>query len=171
MQSVVQVAVMALVVYMVALWILRSGKKRLLGHNSVFDSVLAFILGSTLARAINGGAPLLSTAVAGFILVGMHALFGIIARRSSSFGLIVKGGATPLIVDGEPDEAAMARHHITRHDLEEAARQHGMADLETVKHATFERNGSISMVRRPTTRVVDIDVEEGVQRLRIIVDA
>lgn len=165
--EVARVAVSALVVYLVALWIVRTGKKRFLGRSSVFDVILGFILGSTLARAINGGAPLLSTAVAGFVLIGLHWFFGVLAHRSSRFGLLVKGGSERIIDRGALDEDAMARHHVTRNDLLEAARLHGLHDLKDVREAHFERSGRISIIPELRARVVSSEVREGVQRLTI----
>lgn len=168
--DVLGVAAAAVVVYVVALWIVRTGKKRFLGRNSVFDSLLAFMLGSTLARAINGGAPIVSTAVAGFLLIAIHASFGILAARSRQFGLIVKGGSTTLVRDGKMDSEAMRHHHLTEHDLEEAARRNCVASLDEIELATFERNGEVSVIRKPKAQVLDIQVEEGVQTVRVLVE-
>lgn len=161
------IAVGALVMYLVALWVVRTGKKRFLGRNTVFDMILAFMLGSILARAVNGGAPIVATAVAGFILIGMHWLFGTLAMRTERFGRVVKGRADQVMRDGECLEDEMAEHHVTRNDIEEAARSNGLHGIDEVEAAYFERNGRLSIIPRPTVRVVDIAVEEGVQTVRV----
>ncbi len=165
--DVARVAASAVVVYVVALWIVRTGKKRFLGRNTVFDVLLAFVLGSVLARAINGGAPLLSTVVAGFALVGMHWLFGTIALRSRRFGHVVKGGTDQLVANGKMDEPVMRRHHITEADLLEAARLRGVDRIEDLEAAYFERNGSVSVVPKSKVETITLDVEEGVQKVEV----
>lgn len=158
----------AVTLYLVALWATRTGKKRFLGRNTVFDVLLAFILGSVFARAINGDAPLLSTVVAGFVLVGMHWLFGTIAARTSrGFGRLVKGQMDAVVKDGEVDWEAMRQHHLTQNDLEEAARQNGLDSVEQIHRAHFERNGKISITAKPSLHVVEVDVAEGVQTVRL----
>ena len=163
----VVILVAAVAVYAVALWITRTGKKRFFGRNTVFDVILALILGSVLSRAINGDAPLLPTAVAGFILVGMHFLVGVAATRSSRVGKYVKGRLEAVVQDGEIDWDAMRRHHLTKHDLEEAARQNGLPSVEDIRLATFERNGNLSIVPKPRLRILEIEVEEGVKTVRV----
>lgn len=165
--EVVRVAGSAMVVYVVALWITRAGKHRFLGGNTVFDVLLGFILGSTLSRAINGNADLVASALAGFVLIGMHFLFSFAASRSRWVGHMVKGGYEELVRDGVIDERAMQRHFLTRNDLMQAARQKGLEDVSDIRCAYFERSGDINVVPAFRVRVAEIDVKEGVQKVRL----
>lgn len=165
--EVVKIMVSAVVMYVVALWIVRTGKKRFLGRNTIFDALLAFVLGSVLARAINGGAPILSTVLAGFALVGMHWLFGVLALRSRRFAATVNGDPDQLVKDGRYLRAVMDQHHITDRDVLVAARRHGIDDVEQIRSGYFEPNGSISIVPEHRYDVVTIDVQEGVQKVEI----
>lgn len=157
----------AVIIYLVALVITRTGKKRYLGRNTVFDLLLAFILGSVLSRAINGDATLVVTAVAGAVMVLMHFVMGEIAMRTKHFGTFVKGKPEAVMENGRIDEEAMRDHHLTRADLEEAARQDGVLDLDQVDAAYFERNGRLSIIRKEQVRVIDVDVRAGVQTVRV----
>lgn len=160
-------AAAAAIIYLVALVITRSGKKRYLGRNTVFDLLLAFILGGVLSRAINGDATLVVTAVAGAVMVLMHFLMGEVAVRTDRFGQLVKGKPEAVLEHGRIDEEAMHDHHLTRRDLEEAARQDGILDLDQIEAAYFERNGRLSIIKKQQVRVVDVDVREGVQTVRV----
>lgn len=161
------VLVAAVLVYAAALWITRSGKKRFFGRNTVFDVILALILGSIMSRAVNGDAAYLPTVLAGFLLIGMHFLVGIASTRSSRIGVYVKGRAETVVKDGEVDWDAMRRHHLTQHDLEEAARTNGLPSVDDIREAHFERSGNLSVVPKPRLRIIEIEVEEGVKTIRV----
>lgn len=163
-----EVMLAAVAVYVIAIVLVRFGKKRFLGRNTVFDAILGFMLGSTLARAINGNATVGPTAVAAMTLVLLHWLFGIITYHDGRIGTLLKGRPDPLVKDGRLDEEAMREHHLSAGDLEEAVRKSGKdADLDLIKEARFERDGQISVVLEP--QVLDVTVEEGVQRVRIVI--
>lgn len=155
----------ALLIYLFALLLVRTGKARMLSEATIFDIILAFVLGSMLSRTINGSAPLLPTLVASILLVAVHALIGRIAYHSHPFGKIVKGDPEVLVRDGKIVEKATQRNHISEHDLDEAIYGNGLERVEDVKLARLERDGKISVV--PKFRVLEVDVQAGVQRVRI----
>ncbi|HEX6202511.1 MAG TPA: YetF domain-containing protein [Thermoanaerobaculia bacterium] len=167
-----QVTARAVVVYAAGLAILRLGEHRFLGKNTAFDVVLGFILGSMLSRAVNGSAALGPTLAGCVALVALHWLFAAMALRSHRFGHLIKGGPRQLVRDGEIDWRALRRNRITRRDLEEAVRSQGKrADLADVDEAYFERSGQISVIpRRGEPRVVEVEVADGVQTVRLVVE-
>lgn len=167
LRQVTEIGLSAAIIYVIAMLITRTGKKRFLGRNTVFDFLLALILGSVLSRAINGDATIGSTALAGFVLVAMHWLFGSLAERSDRLGRVVKGRAEAVMQDGRPLADKMDDHHITQRDIEEAARQEGLTSLDDVEAAFFERNGQLSIIPKDRVRVVEVDVQQGVQRVRV----
>lgn len=167
-----QVVLRALVIYLAGLLILRFGQHRFLGKNTAFDIVLGFILGSMLSRAVNGSAALGPTVLACAALVALHWLFAYGSFRSRRLGSLVKGDVRQLVRGGEIDWDAMRRVQISQRDLEEAMRSDArMDDLSQIEAAFFERSGRISFVpkRRPP-RVVEIDVADGVQTVRVVVE-
>jgi uncharacterized membrane protein YcaP (DUF421 family) len=169
--GVLQSCLRAVLIYAAGLVILRVGEHRSLRRGGVFDLVLAFVLGSTLSRAINGSAALWPTIGVAILLVGVHRLIGAAAFRSHHLGSLVKGDAALLLQDGEIRPEAMRRFSISRRDLEEGLRLHEIARVEEAAEAWIERNGDISAVRRQESRaeprVVEVAVEAGVQRIRI----
>ena len=104
-------------------------------------------------------------------LVLIHTIFALIAFRSHPFGKLIKGVQTVLVKDGKIDEKGCRKYTITERDLEQALRMHGMTNISEVALASFERNGEISIVPRSRQpRIIEIDVREGVQRIRIEID-
>lgn len=162
-----QMAVRAVIVYVLALIMVRLGKKRFLGKATAFDIILGIMLGSIISRAITGNSPFFPTLLAAAVLIAMHWLFTGIALRSHRFGTMIKGHPRLLVRDGKVDWQEMRAAHLTEHDLWEDLRQHGVTDLAQVAEARLERNGGISICKAETPKVIDIDVADGVQTVRV----
>lgn len=167
-----QVVARALVIYLAGLVILRVGEHRFLGKNTAFDIVLGFILGSMLSRAVNGSAAMGPTVLACAALVALHWLFAFGSFRSRRLGSLVKGDVRQLVRGGEIDWDAMRRAQISERDLEEALRSDArLDDLSEIDAAYFERSGKISFIpKRREPRVVEVDVADGVQTVRVVVE-
>lgn len=164
--SLLQLGLRSVVVFTAALLMLRLAHKRFFAGKNAIDVLLTFILASTLSRAINGSAPFFGTIAVGFFLVILHTSLTWTACRFHGFGKWLKGNVEVLVRDGQVDDRTMQKHHISLRDLNEDLRLNGgVSDLKKVAEATLERNGEISVRRKP--RVVTIDVAAGVQTVRI----
>lgn len=145
-----QMSLRAAIIYLVALLMVRLvGDRRFIGKYAAFDVILSIIFGSTLSRAINGSSAFFFTIFAGFVLVGMHWLFGAIAFNFNKFENKIKGRSRVLIRDGQLCPQTMRACHITKEDLASTLRiQCQMDRLERVEQACLERNGDISFSLR-----------------------
>ena len=145
-----QISLRGVVVFVAALVTVRCGDRRFLSQKTAFDAVLGFILASMLARAVNGTAAFFPTLGGSFVLVMLHRLLAYWSRRSHRFGLLIKGRSDVIVRDGSLDEAAARRNRLSDHDVLEDLRLNGnVAGLGDVLLAVLERNGQISVVRRP----------------------
>src|SRR5947199_10392472 len=95
-----QVSVRGVIVFIATVIMVRLGSKRSLAEKTAFDAVLVVIIGSMLARAINGSAPFFATLAGGFVLVLLHRCFGLAAYYSHIFGVLVKGQPQVLVQNG-----------------------------------------------------------------------
>jgi uncharacterized membrane protein YcaP (DUF421 family) len=162
-------SVRSIVVFIATLIIIRFTHKRFMAHRSALDVVLGFILASVLARAINGTAPFFGTLWAGLLLVLLHRVLNFFACRSLFFARLAKGTSATLIREGVVDESALREHGICREDLLEDMRINGSTEDERqVKLAHLERNGEISILRKP--RVLEITGEATTKTQRIVVE-
>ena len=144
-----QMSLRAVIVFILAIAMIRIGDKRFMGKNSALDVMLGIVYGSLVSRAITGNAPFFPAMAAGLVLILMHWLMSAVAFRSHGFGVLVKGGNRTLVRDGEIQWEAMKKGHITEHDLNEALRNQGKnPDLRQVKSAHLERNGEISIIAK-----------------------
>jgi uncharacterized membrane protein YcaP (DUF421 family) len=131
----------------------RLGSKRSLAEKTAFDAVFVVIIGSVLARAINGSEAFFPTLGAGFVLVFLHRLFGIAAFYSHAFGVLVKGKPVVLVQDGRLQRKNMLWEHISKHDLQEDMRLDAKTeDLSKIQVARLERSGDISFVEASSVK-------------------
>jgi len=163
-----QVAARAAVVYVVGVALVRIGKSRLISRSTPLDVILAFILGSLLSRGITGSAAISETALASAVLVAMHWLLTWLAVRSHWLGRLIKGNFYALVENGQVNWRNMHRAHISQHDLMEELRLNAhLETVEEVKVAYKERSGSIGIVKRKQAHVLEVNVQDGVQVVRI----
>jgi uncharacterized membrane protein YcaP (DUF421 family) len=145
-----QVSLRGVIVFASALAIIRCGDRRFLSQKTAFDAVLGFILASMFARAVNGTAAFFPTLGGGFILVMLHRLLASWSRHSHAVGYWIKGRSDVVIRDGRLDHEMARRNRLSQHDVLEDLRLHGNLDnVADVALAVFERNGHISVVKRP----------------------
>lgn len=146
----VQMALRALIVFCLAVVMVRLGSTRFMSRNSPLDLILAIMLGSVLSRAITGQSPFFPTLVAGAALVALHSLLALVAAGTDFFGNWVKGSSSLLIEKGERVPGALLRNRIGTGDLREALRLHGHGEcsIDDIETARLERNGEISLVMK-----------------------
>ncbi len=146
--TILQVCLRAAIVFLTTIVMVRVGNKRFLARMTPFDAIVAFMLGSVLARTINGSAPLLPTLGGGFLIILLHRFIATLADHSHRFGQLVKGREDVIIEKGQIHVDTMHRHRLTRADLMEELRLNGsVTDPTQVKLATLERSGEISVIK------------------------
>src|SRR5438067_4566451 len=143
-----QISLRGVIVFIATLIMVRLGSKRSLAEKTAFDAVFIVIIGSMLARAINGSEAFFPTLGTGFVLVLLHRFFGIAAYYSHAFGILVKGKPVVLVHGGRLQRKNMLWEHISKHDLEEDMRLDATTeDLSKIQVARLERSGDISFIK------------------------
>jgi len=143
-----QVSIRGIIVFIATLIMVRLGSKRSLAEKTAFDAVFIVIIGSMLARAINGTEAFFPTIGTGFVLVVLHRLFGVAAYYSHVFGIVVKGNPVVLAQEGRLQRKNMLWEHISKHDLEEDMRLDASTEnLSQIQVARLERSGDISFIK------------------------
>lgn len=147
-----QMAVRAVLVFCVALALLRLAGKRTFGSSSPFDVVIQVIFGAVLSRAVVAASPLGGTLAACAVLVLLHRLLAWAAHRSHFVGRIIKGTSYVLVQDGRIQYRNLRHNNLSRRDLlqgiREAAETENLAEVQT---ARLERDGRISVVLKRET--------------------
>ena len=150
--SVPQIVARGIVVYVAGVALVRVASKRFMGRHTPFDLILAVILGSMLARAINGEAPLWGTLAVGLMLVLADRVLALATSRSERFRRWLEGRPTQLVREGSLLRDAMRQNRITEEHLMAAIRGSGYSDTASVAEAYIEASGTISVVPRDHER-------------------
>lgn len=144
-----QMSLRAAVVFVTTLIVLRLGHRRFLAQLSSFDAIVAFILASTLARAVNGSSAFVPTLGCGFVIIALHRALSALTQRFPRFGDVVKGRPDTVFEGGRFLDERLRAQGVSRRDVLEEARLTANTDnLSRISRATLERNGEVSIVLR-----------------------
>jgi uncharacterized membrane protein YcaP (DUF421 family) len=148
--TVAQESARAALIFGYGLLLLRFCGPRMFGHWSALDIVISIMIGSALARAMTGSAPLLGTMAAAAVMAFLHVALAHGVARNSRLAHAVEGEAVTLIDHGRIDHGVRKRHMISEADLREALRQEGIdgeEHVDNVKVMTLEPSGKLSVVK------------------------
>jgi uncharacterized membrane protein YcaP (DUF421 family) len=144
-----QMGMRAIVVFIIALILIRVSGRRSFGQRSAFDYVVAILLGATLSRAIVGASPFVATVVASAVIVVLHRLLAWACMYSRALERFVVGAEREVFRDGAFNTREMTRALVTATDIQESVRQTvGSHTMSDVAAAVLERNGEISVIRK-----------------------
>ncbi len=115
---------------------------------STFDLVLLLIIANAVQNAMVGpDTSLAGGLVAAGVLIGWHRMVDWWRLRSRGFARLLAGEGIMLIHNGAILHEHCVRAGITRDELLQALREHGVAQVEDVMLAVLEPDGAISVVR------------------------
>lgn len=140
----------AVLIFAYGLLLLRASGPRMFGHWSALDIVITIMVGSALARAMTGSAPLPGTMVAAAVMAFLHVILGHWVAHNQRLAHWVEGEPVTLVDHGRIDHGARLRNKISEADLREALRQEGVdgeAHIDNVKVMTLEPSGHLSVVK------------------------
>ncbi|HEY8950366.1 MAG TPA: YetF domain-containing protein [Rhizomicrobium sp.] len=137
----------AVLIFAYGLVMLRLSGRRTFARWSALDLIISIIVGSALARAMTGNAPLAGTLAAVALLTLLHIAFSIAVARSERLSDIIEGSAVMLGRGGVVDQEKRKRHYISSEDLTEALRRQGVERIEDTKAIYLEANGKISVIK------------------------
>jgi uncharacterized membrane protein YcaP (DUF421 family) len=144
-----QISLRGVVVFVLALIMVRLSDRRPLTKKSPFDIILVVILASALSRATNGSASFFGTIGGAAVLVFLHRLLAFASCRWPGVAALIKGRPAVLVRNGEWQRAALRAKDISPEDLLEDMRLTAKIEkLEKVKVARLEVSGDISFILR-----------------------
>ncbi|HYH28541.1 MAG TPA: YetF domain-containing protein [Actinomycetota bacterium] len=142
-----EIILRATVVFFFIWFLMRAMGKRELSQLTAFELVLLITIGDLVQQGVTQedmsltGAMLAVGTIALWILAFSYA--GYRWKRSRR---IVEGSPILVIRDGEVLGEILELERLTREDLMEAAREHGIEDLATVRYGVLEADGRFSFV-------------------------
>jgi uncharacterized membrane protein YcaP (DUF421 family) len=141
-----------LIIYIFGILILTSLNRRFLAEKTPFDIILRFVIGSSLASAITGGAPYLPTLGMVLFIICVHWVLSLLSLYNKQIDVLIKGRAVLLFKDGKYQTKAMMKHHFTIEDIKsEIRKETGIADVAQVDQVILENSGEISVIPKKRT--------------------
>jgi uncharacterized membrane protein YcaP (DUF421 family) len=136
-----------LLVYFFLILLLRSTGKRQIGQMSPFDLVLLMVLSNAVQNSMSGGD---NSVTAGLILavtlVAANWIVGKVTSSSKIMEQLVDGNPQVLFHDGKVYDKILKDSQITRQELIAAVHKAGYADLDRIRAAILENDGTISVI-------------------------
>lgn len=138
----------ASITFWVLFLITRGLKKRALADMAPFELLLLVTLGDIVQQGITEEDYSLTGSLLAVSTFAVWVSFLTwITWRFDRARRVVDGLPLVLVRDGVPIDAAMALEQMPLAEVEEAARQQGVADLADVRYAILEPSGRISIIR------------------------
>lgn len=144
MDSVLRAAVM----YLMLMILFKIAGRRSLADLNTFDFVLLLIIGEATQQALLGDDFSITNSVLIIAtLIAIDVGFSQLKQRSKRIALLLDGGPTVIVENGQPLLRRMKKARITEADIMEAARSNqGIASMSDIRYAIIERNGTISII-------------------------
>jgi uncharacterized membrane protein YcaP (DUF421 family) len=142
-----EIVVRATVIYFFLFVVMRAGGKRELSEMSPFDLVLLVTMGDLVQQAVTQED---FSLVGAFMAIGTLtlwvAIFSFLSFKSSRLRRLFDGDPVVMVDRGTQKPEAMRVERVTEDDLKEAARNHGIGDLSSVRLAVLEPDGKFSFL-------------------------
>jgi uncharacterized membrane protein YcaP (DUF421 family) len=135
------------IIYVLFFGALRLSGKREIGQFTLFDLAMVLLVANALQPAMTGADQ--SVLGGAIILATIFVLNRIVSEariRIPFVRRVLEFKPTTIGSDGKWLKAEFARQGIDLGDADAALRQHGLEDVEQMKLATLEEDGSISIV-------------------------
>lgn len=138
----------AIAIYLFLLLVFRISGKRTLSQMHPFDMVLLLIIGDSVSQGLMGDDFSITTALLLVTtLVLMELLMSFIKQKSKVADRWLDDVPMIVVEDGKPLPDRMKRARVDASEVLEAARiLHGLENMQQVKYAVLERDGSISVI-------------------------
>lgn len=144
MESIIRAAAVYLVIFI----LFRLSGKRTLANTTPFEMVMLLIISETTQEAlVDGDYSLTNCFMLIITLLLIDQLLSFIKMRSKGVEKILDGVPMILVDKGNPLKDRMEKSRIGEDDILESAREaHGLENMQQIKYAVLEKNGSISII-------------------------
>ncbi|MBL0911687.1 MAG: DUF421 domain-containing protein [Bacteroidia bacterium] len=147
MYEILDIILRSTAVYLFMVIAIRLSGRKELSQLNTSDVVLILLISNAVQNAMVGpDTSLLGGLIAAASLFLLNLFLKRVVFRNRKLRELVLEKPVILVHEGKPDARAMDRLGITRDELEEAMREHGVDTLKDVKLAMFEIDGNISII-------------------------
>jgi len=148
--TVIQMSARSVVVFIIALILLRISGRRSFSLRSPLDNIITIILGAVLSRAIVGASPFLPVIAASTVLVLIHRLIAYGIVHHPGFSKLVSGEKILLFKEGDFIKQNMDKALVcTEEVLQEVRKTAQTENLDKIEKIYMEKNGEVNSVKKP----------------------
>src|SRR5690606_8765154 len=113
------------------------------------DLLVVVLLGTAVQNSLIGeDFSLLGGLLLAATLIGCNWVVGFVSARSERVEHAIQGGPVLLARDGTVFDQVLRAQNVSRNDLDEALRDHGLKDPSRAAMVTLEVDGTITVVPR-----------------------
>jgi len=142
-----RIALSSAAIYLFIIIAIRLFGKKELAQLSIIDLAFILLISNSVQNAMVGSdSSLAGGLVAATSLFIINYLFKYLLFRFPKLSNIVQGTDLMLIYKGQLNESNMAKARITREEILEAVREHGVSEIREVDLAVLETDGNISII-------------------------
>ncbi|SFM97782.1 Uncharacterized membrane protein YcaP, DUF421 family [Chryseobacterium oleae] len=153
MNPILDVVVRSLCVYLFMVIAIRLFGKNQLSQLNAGDVVLLLLISNAVQNAMVGpDTSLQGGLIAALVLFAANFILKRLMFANRKFETFMEEDPVVLIRDGVIDQPALNRVKITRDELEEAIREHGVEKINDVKLSILEVDGNISVISQDETQ-------------------
>lgn len=135
------------VVYLFLVAVLRLSGKREVGQMSILELIVVLLISDAVQNSMVGAnTSLLGGLIAVSTLLAMDFGLNALTARSRRLRRAVEGEPRLLVRDGRMLAKGLREEGIDAADVRTAIRNHGLANLDDVRMAVLETDGSISVI-------------------------
>lgn len=133
------------------LWcLLRAAGKRELAEMTAFELILLMVMGDLIQQGVTQEDMSITGAALSVTTVMLWSLgLSYVVFRSRRAARALEPRPAIVVRDGRVDDEMMRIQRLTTDELLEAARNHGIASLQSVRWAILESDGKLSFIERP----------------------
>lgn len=147
MDPILNVAVRSLCVYLFMVIAIRLFGKNQLSQLNAGDVVLLLLISNAVQNAMVGSdTSLQGGLIAALVLFVANFIVKRLMFSSQKFESFLEDDPVILIKDGVVDQNALEKVKISKGELEESIREHGVNGIENVKLSILEVDGNISVI-------------------------
>ena len=142
-----KIALSSFAVYAFIIVAIRLFGKKELAQLSIIDLVFILLISNAVQNAMVGAdSSLAGGLVAASTLFLVNYLLKYLLYRFPKLGIAVQGVELMLIYKGQLNVSNMNKARITREEILEAVREHGVSEIREVDLAVLETDGNISII-------------------------
>lgn len=137
-----------IIIYAFIILAVRIMGKRQISDMQTSELVITLVISDIIAIPLQSvDQPLMSGLLPIVVLVSLEIILSIIMLKSSKFRNVICGNPMVIITDGKVLKNQLKKLRISYEDLYSLLRQQGVFDVQQVRYAIVETNGSISILK------------------------